>query len=72
MPACARLGLTMSDQAARRLTSVGGKTKPTRGAVRRVAGEPVLDGGNSPWLFRHSGLADTAHRAMYTSKDPVQ
>src|SRR5277367_3077964 len=46
------------------------KAKPTHGAVERCAGEPVLDGGNSPRLFRHSELADTAHRADLSSRAP--
>src|SRR5271155_1162557 len=37
--------------------------KPTRGAVGRYSGEPVLRRWGSPRLFRHSELADAAHRA---------
>ena len=48
------------------------KTKPTHGAVQQRAGEPVLRRWDSPRLFMHSGLADTAHRADCSSRVPVQ
>ena len=33
---------------------------------------PHGSGGTQPSLFRLSGLADIAHRAMFTSRIPVQ
>ena len=49
------------------------KGKPTRGAVSEFSGEPVLvDGRDTPRLVRHSGLADTAHGADFSSRVPIQ
>jgi hypothetical protein len=48
------------------------KTKPTHWAVQQCAGEPVLRRWDSPQLFRHSGLADTAHGADFSSRVPVR
>jgi len=46
--------------------------KPTHWAVQQCAGEPVLRRWDSPQLFRHSGLADTAHGADCSSRVPVR
>jgi hypothetical protein len=48
------------------------QTKPTHWAVQQCAGEPVLRRWDSPQLFRHSGLADTAHGADCSSRVPVR
>ena len=54
------------------MSNRGDEQRPTHWAVLRGAGEPALSGGIQPWLFRLSGLADIAHRAMFTSRTPVQ
>ncbi len=42
------------------------QNRPT-GPCSEALVNPSIDGGTRPWLFRLSGLADIAHRAMYTS-----
>ncbi len=46
-------------------TPLNGRTKPTRWAVGRYSGEPVLRRWGSPRFIRHSGLADAAHRTDF-------
>jgi len=45
------------------------KTDPRGRAARRRWTRPKTF-GDQPWLFRLSGLADLAHRAIYTSRTP--
>ncbi len=45
--------------------------RPT-GPCSEAQVNPPVSGGIQPWFFRLSGLADIAHRTMYTSRTPVQ